>query len=238
MLCNFLGPIETGPAAGRRRAGSVFAIFLLGSVVAHAVVLVAFPGFDREGELQSVPVLEVVLQKARPLAVAPREPAVRPASDRLQREKVPAKVIPETQDARGAPVLMLSEPRETESASFAVEPSRVPDPALIALAREPAEEGVAQSAGSNAAYLRNPAPPYPEAARRSGEQGMVTLRVRVSSEGLATRVAVERSSGSQHLDAAALEAVKAWRFTPARRGAEAVDSWMLVPIVFRLEGAS
>jgi protein TonB len=51
-------------------------------------------------------------------------------------------------------------------------------------------------------------------------------------------VAVEKSSGSPHLDAAALEAVKAWRFTPARRGADAVESWMLVPIVFRLDGAS
>lgn len=238
MLCDFFRSIATGPAAGRRRAGSAFAVFLLGSVAAHAVVLVAFPGFDRKGELQSVPVLEVVLQKARPLAVAPREPAVRLAPGRLQREKVSARVIPETQDARGAAVLTPLEPRETESASFAVEPSRVPEPALIALAREPAEESVAQSAGSNAAYLRNPAPLYPEAARRSGEQGMVTLRVRVSPEGLATRVAVERSSGSQHLDAAALEAVKAWRFTPARRGAEAVESWMLVPIVFRLEAPS
>ena len=224
--------------SGRGRGGSAFAVFLLGSVAAHAVVLAAFPGFDREGELQSAPVLEVVLQNARPLAVEPREPPVRPVSDHLQREKVPARVIPETRDARGPPVLMLSEPRETESASFAVEPSRVPEPAVTALAREAADESAAQPAASNAAYLRNPAPLYPETARRSGEQGMVTLRVRVARDGAATRVVVERSSGSPHLDAAALEAVKAWRFTPARRGADAVESWMLVPIVFRLEAPS
>jgi len=91
---------------------------------------------------------------------------------------------------------------------------------------------------SNAAYLSNPAPVYPLASRRAGEQGTVALRVRVSPDGLATRVVVERSSGSPHLDAAAREAVKAWRFTPAHRGADAVESWMLVPIVFRLEGSS
>jgi protein TonB len=237
MLFDSLRPIEAGPPAGRRHAGSAFAVFLLGSVAAHAVVLVAFPGFDREGESQSVPVLEVVLQRARPLAVEPREPAGRPVSDRRQRAKVPASAIPETQDARGAPVLMLSEPREVESASFAVELSRLPEPTVTALAREPVDESVAQPAGSNAAYLRNPAPLYPEAARRSGEQGMVTLRVRVARDGAASSVAVERSSGSPHLDAAAQEAVKAWRFTPARRGADAVESWMLVPIVFRLDGA-
>jgi protein TonB len=49
-------------------------------------------------------------------------------------------------------------------------------------------------------------------------------------------VELERSSGSTHLDTAALETVKGWRFNPARRGTEAVEGWVLVPIVFRLEG--
>lgn len=92
--------------------------------------------------------------------------------------------------------------------------------------------------GSSAAYLSNPAPRYPDAARRSGEQGTVMLRVQVGRDGAPSRVLVENSSGSPHLDAAALQAVRAWRFTPARRGADAVESWMLVPIVFRLDGAS
>jgi protein TonB len=48
----------------------------------------------------------------------------------------------------------------------------------------------------SAAYLSNPAPRYPDAARRSGEQGTVTLRVRVARNGVAAEVAVERSSGS------------------------------------------
>jgi protein TonB len=89
-----------------------------------------------------------------------------------------------------------------------------------------------------AAYLSNPAPRYPDAARRSGEQGTVKLRVQVARDGVASRVAVEKSSGSPHLDAAALEAVKAWRFAPARQGGNAVESWMLVPIVFRLDVGS
>jgi protein TonB len=86
--------------------------------------------------------------------------------------------------------------------------------------------------------LRSPAPRYPDAARRAGQQGTVTLRVLVTREGLPARVGVEKSSGSPYLDNAAVEAVKAWRFTPARQGAERIESWMLVPVVFRLEGAS
>jgi protein TonB len=89
-----------------------------------------------------------------------------------------------------------------------------------------------------AAYLRNPPPGYPAAARRNGEEGTVTLRVLVSVEGAPRDVLLERSSGSGLLDAAALAAVKNWRFAPARRGGEAREAWVLVPIVFRLEPRS
>ena len=238
MLYESLEPIEAGPAARRRRAGRAFAVFLLGSIAAHSAVMVAVPGFEREGEAQSLPVLEIVLLEARPFAAAPRERAARPLSARPQSERAPARATPEKMDARAAPVLMLPEPRETESVAFAVEPSTVPGPAVTAHARERVEEEAAQPAVSDAAYLRNPAPVYPEAARRSSEQGTVMLRVHVARDGTASRVSVEESSGSPHLDAAALEAVKAWRFTPARRGAHAVESWMRVPIVFRLERPS
>jgi protein TonB len=89
----------------------------------------------------------------------------------------------------------------------------------------------------NAAYLRNPAPRYPLVARRNGEQGTVTLKVLVSRDGQPASVDIERTSGSPILDNAAREAVRSWRFTPARRGAQAVEAWVLVPIVFRLEDA-
>jgi protein TonB len=90
----------------------------------------------------------------------------------------------------------------------------------------------------NAAYLQNPAPRYPLMARRRGEQGTVTLRVLVTRDGIPARVSVERTSGSGHLDSAALETVKTWRFTPARAGSEPIEAWVLVPVVFRLEGTS
>lgn len=90
----------------------------------------------------------------------------------------------------------------------------------------------------NAAYLRNPPPRYPIAARRNGEQGTVTLRVLVDREGLPASVAIEKTSGFAPLDNAAREAVRAWRFVPARRGSQAVEAWVLVPVVFRLEDAS
>jgi protein TonB len=224
--------------AQRHRARRALYVFLAGSTAVHAAVLVALPGPGHERELPHAAVLEVVLLRADELAVIPREVAVAPIPRPPRTEAHPVKAPPGLQDRQGAPVAVMSESRETVSASFAGEAAAVPERTVAA--HEPANAGPATGppTGSSAAYLRNPAPSYPIASRRAGEQGTVTLRVRVSPEGLATRVAVERSSRSQHLDAAALEAVKAWRFTPARRGADAVESWMLVPIVFRLEGSS
>jgi protein TonB len=86
-----------------------------------------------------------------------------------------------------------------------------------------------------AAYLRNPAPRYPAEARREGAEGTVLLRVWVAADGGPTRVEVERSSGHRALDAAAMGAVRNWRFVPAQRGGEAVEGIATVPLVFRLD---
>ena len=223
----------------RRRTRGTLAIFVAGSVAVHAAALVALPELGHERELPNAPALEVVLLKAESTTIGPPQIAPQPPSGQLQPERVPAKASSDLQPERRAPVLALSESRATEGDLHMVEPARAPEPAVASPGQRSQIASVAVTpAGFNAAYLRNPAPRYPLASRRAGEQGTVTLRVLVSPDGLASRVAVEKSSGSPHLDAAALEAVKAWRFTPARRGADAVESWMLVPIVFRLEGAS
>jgi protein TonB len=68
-----------------------------------------------------------------------------------------------------------------------------------------------------------------------GEEGKVILRVLVSAQGAADSVEVKSSSGSQRLDDAAVNTVKLWKFIPAKRGETAVQSAVLVPIIFKLE---
>lgn len=101
-----------------------------------------------------------------------------------------------------------------------------------------ASMGASSESGSDSAqalaYLSNPKPEYPWSLRRRGVEGTVRLRVNVSAEGLPTEVIVLRSSGFDEMDRAALEAVKAWRFQPARRSGQAVAALAEVPIVFRL----
>ncbi|BCX19273.1 MAG: hypothetical protein KatS3mg117_2955 [Geminicoccaceae bacterium] len=95
-------------------------------------------------------------------------------------------------------------------------------------------EGGGEPPGFAPGSADNPLPRYPTVARRRGIEGTVTLEVKVSASGLAEQVALARSSGSALLDEAALEAVRRWRFRPARRGGEPVPGVVTVPITFRL----
>jgi TonB family protein len=90
---------------------------------------------------------------------------------------------------------------------------------------------------TQARYRDTPKPIYPENARREGYEGRVVLRVLIDNQGKAKSVELNTSSGSKALDQAAIDAIKRWRFHPAYAGDTPVDSWVNVPIDFRLTDA-
>jgi TonB family protein len=92
----------------------------------------------------------------------------------------------------------------------------------------------AGNALTQARYRDTPKPVYPESARRQGREGRVLLRVLIDDQGKTKSVEINRSSGSDVLDHAATEAIKLWRFYPARAGDKPVESWVGIPIDFRL----
>jgi protein TonB len=98
-----------------------------------------------------------------------------------------------------------------------------------------ASGGGDSAATFDADYLRTPKPPYPPLSRRMREEGRVILRVLVTAEGGASDVEIRTSSGSARLDDSALRTVQRWKFIPARRGQTPVQSWVLVPVIFKLE---
>jgi len=132
------------------------------------------------------------------------------------------------------PVVQPARPQPTPVHHLAVHPR----PAVIAAAApvaSPAEPAIAPALvlpSAEAAYLSNPPPAYPAAALGHHDQGRVMLRVLVSAEGQPREVVVDQGSGFDALDAAALAAVRGWRFTPGRRGDTAVEAWVLIPISF------
>ncbi len=82
-------------------------------------------------------------------------------------------------------------------------------------------------------YLHRPNPVYPALSKRLREEGTVLLRVNLDAQGIVLDITVEKSSRFQRLDQAALEAVRQWRFIPAKRGQAAIPSNALVPIEFK-----
>ena len=87
---------------------------------------------------------------------------------------------------------------------------------------------------ASAAYLKNPAPEYPQMAQRRNWEGTVLLRVEVLASGKPGQIQIQKSSGRQMLDDAALAAVKRWSFVPAKQGDVAQAGWVSVPIDFKL----
>lgn len=82
--------------------------------------------------------------------------------------------------------------------------------------------------------MRHIPPVYPPSARERGLEGRVVIRLVVGVDGVPSEVGVTQSSGVESFDAAAVDAVRQWRFEPARRAGVAVPEERLAPVVFRL----
>ncbi|MGZ5533529.1 MAG: energy transducer TonB [Methylobacter sp.] len=125
---------------------------------------------------------------------------------------------------------MLPAPSKVESASAPVTPSA----AANAASKSTTDAAPFTEANFNANYGSNPKPKYPGVATSRGWEGTVQLRVQVSAEGDSEEVTIQRSSGYDILDEAAIEAVEKWKFIPAKRGDTPVASSVIVPINFVL----
>jgi protein TonB len=115
-----------------------------------------------------------------------------------------------------------------------MEPAQIPEiePPLISIAEEPAPNAItvakveqqpapapkpantAPREITDVAYIQPPAPKYPAESKRTGEEGLVILRVLINEAGRAAHIEVEQSSGHPRLDAAARDAVEHALFKP------------------------
>ncbi len=87
---------------------------------------------------------------------------------------------------------------------------------------------------SQAACLHCPEPPYTDEARKAKLQGNVTLRVLIGADGRATRIQLVKGLGLG-LDEQALQAVRSWRFVPARDARrQPVPTWVTIETRFQL----
>ena len=169
------------------------------------------------------------LSQPQPPQVAVNEMSISFASvQRQQADVAPQPVTEPRREPRPEP--RVFEPEAPQSA--AEQPEERP---ALATETPPSPVQLDAEPDYRADYLNNPRPPYPRVARRMGWQGKVVLNVEVLAEGRAGEVELQRSSGHEILDNAAIQTVKTWKFAPARRFGQPVTQWFLVPIKFSLE---
>jgi len=72
-------------------------------------------------------------------------------------------------------------------------------------------------------------------AERAGETGKVMLRVLVDVNGRPKEVKLEKSSGSDRLDKAAIDAARNALLSPHKENGKPREAYVLMPIVFELE---
>lgn len=219
----------------RRAWGEAGAAALLILVLHAGFLLVARPRHE-------APLAPVVPPKPLPMTVELTRPPVP-----LSQAKQAPPPVPQPLKQPAPPPHPLTRavaPRPLAAPTPLVAQAPAPAPADAAVAHVPAQAApvpaaspapVAETAPiGNAAYLHNPAPDYPPIAQDQGWEGHVLLRVHVLPNGKPDSVDIRTSSGRKMLDEAALAAVRRWIFVPAKRGDEAVDGWVNVPIDFKL----
>ena len=84
-----------------------------------------------------------------------------------------------------------------------------------------------------AAVLKTVAPEYPFLARSAGKTGVVHVAVIIGVDGVVTEAKVV-SSTDPIFDAAALDAVRQWRYKPAKKGGKPIAMAVTIPVVFQL----
>lgn len=228
--------VESSPATiaeirprGKTGAGSRAKFGLIGltalTLVLHAAII---SGLNRPGQIEALkfPKERLVLEIAPPQEIPPPPPPVVQHKPQPQAAKPAPRVA-----ALPAPVLpVVSEASSDTAAADTVQVATAPPPP--APVSTPVEK-VTEPRGY-AGYLRNPVPDYPAAAQKRGLEGQVVLKVHVLASGLPDNVTVSKSSGHNILDDAAVKAVTAWMFQPAKRGQTAIDGWVQVPLTFKL----
>jgi protein TonB len=219
-------------------------LFTLGSIVIHAVVLtgvfvaqiVAIGPLPtpREAVIFQDPRLVTVADLPAPArSRAAAEPAVSPDAAPLA---PPTGITKETglEGLRMAPIDV--------NAVVGVEPGGVPGAAVGTLdvvappppPPPPPPTPVRLRAGIEAPQkIGNGAPIYPVTARLARKSGIVTLEAVIDANGAVQSVKVLRSV--LLLDEAAVDAVRQWRFTPARLNGVAIPVVMTVTVEFTLD---
>ncbi len=82
--------------------------------------------------------------------------------------------------------------------------------------------------------IRKVEPEFPSEALKMGISGRVVLRFLVKTDGMVAKAFVIEADPRGFFEQSAMEAIDKWRFKPGRYRGNAVDTWVELPIHYRL----
>lgn len=173
------------------------------------------------------------------------ENSVKPPPKKIESTPAPAPKPTPVPKPRPTPKPKPEPPKPAPKPTPAPKPAPTPStqPSTSSSTASPAATGRSNADGhsdkltpatSGMRSLGNPPPQYPPLALQRRIEGTVGLRILVTPQGRAGQVQVTRSSGSSLLDNAAVNAVRNWKFKPARRGDTPISGWASQSIAFQL----
>ena len=224
MYASALPPIDLNSASWRSMSRWTLIAF-----VGHMLILAAAYLFYQTPP-QAPDIFNVTMLPMAPAAPEPPAPAPTPKPQPVVKKPEPKPTpLPKPAPVDSKTAISRDQPAPTPA------PAETQSTAPASGADKPNPTQAVSQPQFEAAYLNNPRPAYPAMSRRLGEEGRVEVEVQVQADGLPSKVSLRRSSGYPRLDEAALEAIKRWKFIPAKRAGEAVAASVIVPMPFVLE---
>lgn len=219
--------------------GAASVLLVITALHAAGIGRLLLASVEAPDEAPLPPIFQVSLLKLPPPRLPPEEQPAPDAADnavKQQRPKVtrPVPILVDTPTTN--PV-----PPDTEVKRYEMGDELLPgDPGPALPEGAATDDAAASGTGQQTPIywkmklLEMKPPHYPPRCLRLGIEGTVRLRVLVGEDGRPQDASIGTSSGDAGLDQAALDAVRTWRFEPAKRDGVPLRAWCIVPITFSL----
>ena len=211
---------KTPRADLKRSYRKTFELATIGALLLHLVMFYGFREIYFEEEVVSTDVPEIKVEEI-------------PQTEQIKRPPPPARpAVPIPSESEDIPEDLTIESTELDLSEL---PPPPPPPSAddasagIFVAYDEPPEPI----GGFAAIQRNLK--YPEIARKAGIEGTVFVEAIIDEKGTVIQTAIVKSLGHSGLDEAAIAAIRAVKWKPAKQRDKAVKVRISIPVKFRLK---
>lgn len=213
---------RSGYTANRSPSAFAAAIAINGGVFA---LLLAIPAAEVIKEIYTP--ISVTNVRLRPLPPEAKKPepkqAHKPMQTVIPQSKPIDTIVPPIADPSTDFIVRDVDPIGPIGGGQGILPDPTPPPSVFTKAK------------FNPRYADGFKPDYPPGLRREGIEGSVTVRVTIDERGRVTVVELVKTTDQRFFEETKQQALRYWRFEPARRDGIAVTSDQTMTVHFKLE---